>query len=384
LRLVCGQGERRAIRRFLIAGVAVSSLLGAVQAVFALQEPGGDPLDAVRKLAAFTSAEDQAIDGWLTARINDLKSAASATPTTEPGDAGDASAPITQPEVLAAGQRLLAAFQAQLQHPENTPEFVARFSQRAGAVMGAQLASTDEATREIAWYFARALLETGRIETREALLAGLSHPAAAVRWLCATGLKRLQPAIGSDPNVARATLRALETAGTAETDPQALGAIYRAIGLPDHSDDATRTLNAIFAARIGRRHTRQVLMADRAEMSAWDYLLTVRGRLNDAEKVPLVRNLALFLVLDVDRFPAAGPDEQSTVRQRIEVGEELLDSLARGSAGNCGNVRKVLKADTQNLETDIRLELFNWVGAEGVEGCLNKAPWNLPVGGFGG
>ena len=342
----------------------------------AQEEPAADPLDAVRERAAFTANDDQVIDAWLTTRIDELKAAAE--PANEAEDEAKAEARRRE-----AGNSFRKAFETQLKHQDNTPRFVARFAERTGVAMAAQFQQANALPSEVAGYLGWVLLEMNRIETREALTAGLRHPVQAVRYRCARSLAVLLPKISPDRAAAQATIGWLEEAGRGETSSTALGAIYRAMAYADHLDEAARALAAVFAARVDKIRTGQLLVADRAEVDIWDDLRKVRTRIPDAQKAALVRQLAAFLVLDVKRFSQAQGPQKTTIAERIEVCELLLDSLVGPVAGK-GNVRGEMKKGSADPEIEMKLELLKWVGGEGQEGCLNSPPWNVPPGGLSG
>ena len=352
----------RRLVRLTLATVVVPVVTGAPVAA---QEPPADPLDAVRERVALTAADDQAIDAWLTAQLSRLVAA----------NAGQ------QPDELdKAGSKFLRAFQAQLLHSDNTPQFVSRFTERIGAAIGATFRQANPLPARVVWYPARVLLDMKRIETREALEAGLEHPVPSVRYLCAKSLSRLQADISPDPALARATIRALEAAGRAETSHVALAAIYQALAYGDHTDDAVRALTAVFATRVSNRNAGKLLVADRAELIAWEFLWRNRNRIPEAAKAPLVRQLAAFLVLDVNRYAQAPAPEKRTLQERIKVCEDLLDALV-GAAAQGGVVSKAMAAGGAAPDVEMRLELLKWVGSEAEAGSLNASPWSVPVGG---
>jgi len=342
----------------------------------AQEEPAADPLDAVRERAALTANDDQVIDAWLTTRIDELKAAAE--PANEAEDEAKAEA-----RLIEAGTSFRKAFETQLKHQDNTPQFVARFAERTGVAMAVQFQQANVLPSKVAWYLGWVLLEMNRIETREALTAGLRHPVETVRYLCARSLARLQPEISPDRGAARDTIGLLEEAGRAESNSSVLHAIYEAMAYADHLDEATRALAAVFAARVQKIRAGRLVVADRAEVDVWDYLRQVRTRIPDAQKAALVRQLAVFLALDVKRYNQAQGPQKTTIAERIEVCELLLDSLVGPISGK-GDVRSEMKKGSADPEIEMKLELLKWVGGEGQGGCLNSPPWNVPLGGLSG
>lgn len=344
--------------------VAVLGLLGLSGARGWAQEPeapSGDPLDPVRELVALSSADLQLIDDWAASRIDELRQAVQAEPT-------------------AAAAAFREAFARQRRNPANSAEFSRQFAARAGAAFATEFGRQDPEGAAIVWPMARILLESDSFETRQALTIGLAHPVQAVRYLCAKTLAGLRNRIGADLNLARNTIALLGEAGVKEQNGVVLGALYEAMGYNEQVEEASRALADVFAARVNKRQTGQIAVADRAELLAWEFLKQVRNRIPDAEKVALARQIAAFLALDVNRSAAAEGDEKRIVEERIEVGEELLELLVGRGVG--GDVRGAMTGGGPTADLDVKLELIKWVGAEGEQGALNKGPWNVPIGGL--
>ncbi|MHC4236467.1 MAG: hypothetical protein ACYSUQ_15220, partial [Planctomycetota bacterium] len=95
----------------------------------AQEEPPADPLDAVRERASFGASDDQVIDTWLTARIDELIEASG--PGTESENAAD-DEQGDRDKLVDAGLGFRRTFQTQMRHPGNTPQFVTRFAERTG------------------------------------------------------------------------------------------------------------------------------------------------------------------------------------------------------------------------------------------------------------
>ncbi|MCP4251129.1 MAG: hypothetical protein GY778_29175 [bacterium] len=340
--------------------------------------PPTDPLDTIRGRSTFTAADDQAVDDWLTARIDELETAADAWQVAR--DDLDADLDEATDLLNTARSGLLDAFRSQLQHADNTPAFVGRFAERSAQVMAARLGDGSPPAT-VAWCLPRVLVDMNRIETRSALIAGLGHATAAVRGMSAIGLARLRPQIAPDAAMARATIGALQSAAVTEANSVALAAMYEAAGYSDRPQESLSAYDAIFGARIDKRKNRQLIIADRAELAAFSYLKSIRRNVPEPAKAPLVRSLAAFLTLDVGRYPDAPAPEKTNVHERIEGAESLLETLVGAGSGG-GNVRRALRGGGPAADIDMKLELLKWVGSEAEPGVLNAAPWRVPVGGL--
>jgi len=353
--------------------VVLAVLLCTTGRAPAQDAPPADPLEGLRENTTFTTTDDQTIDAWLTARIDELQAAAAAE--ADDADARDA--------LIEAGTSFLRAIRAEMVHSAATAQFLARFAGRTDAAFAARFQQNDAYPAEVAWYFARALLDMKRVETRDALTAGLAYPAESVRYLCAKTFARLQSDLAPDLALARNTIQLLQTAGQAEASGIVLGAIYEAMAYGDHLEEAIPALVSVFAARVRKLQNREILTADRAELTAWEFLgkRQIRPRIPNAQKGPLVRELAAFFVVDVNRYGPALGNQKVTLAERIEVCETLIDALV-GPIADKGNVRSEMKQGGVAPEINMKLELLKWVGGQGQEGCLKDAPWSVPVGGL--
>lgn len=325
------------------------------------EAPPPDPLDQVRELMALGDADLQVIDDWIAARIDGLKQSVG-------GDSVTAGAAFRE---AFAGQQLNAA---------NSPEFSRQFAARAGVAFAREFGQAEPQPQAVVWPMARVLFELDSFETRQALSLGLAHPVQAVRYLCAKTYASLRSQISTDLNLARGTITVLRDVAVEEPNDIVLGALYEAMGYSEHAPEAAGAMAEVFAARVGKRQTGQIAVADRAELRAWEFLKQFRNRIPEPQGAPLVRQLAAHLTLDVNAYPTAQGQQRLTIEERIEVGEDLLEGVVGRGAG--GNVRKAMKAGGAAVDLDMKLELIEWVGAEGQEGVLNKNPWNVPVGGL--
>ena len=328
-------------------------------------EAAADPLADVRQRVAFTNAEDRVIDDWLAARIEQVKAGV--------GAGGQ--------KAIAASAEFRAAFQSELQNPQSTPRYLDRLADRTAAVAVVEFADADTGPRLVHVTLAWVLLDLNRVSTRDALAAGLRHPQEAVRYLCAKAYAKLRPSISPDAATTRSVIALLKTAGTAETSGVVLRALYEALAYDQarHLTEAVQALTDVFAARVRARQGGQLRRADRAELVAFRHLDRVRHDIAQALRPPLVRQLVALLALDVERHASAIPEERRVVEERIEECESLIEVLAGGGGGD---VRGAMKRGGDAMEKEMALELRKWVGGEGVQGALNKAPWNVPVGGL--
>ena len=323
-------------------------------------QPAADPLDELRRLVAFTTAHDTALDDWIRGQVDQFKAAVENDP--------------------AAATAFLDTFVGQFENPANTAQFEIRFAERVGAALAGELSRSEPLSPQAAWPMARILFEIDKPEMRAALDAGLKHPVPAVRYLCARSYARLQRELSTDARLVRGVIERLRDAGVVEQSSVVLGAILKALAFDDAEflPDVAQACSAIFATRVQKRQAGEAVLADRAEIEAWEYFYAKRARLAEADKALLVRQLAGFLVLDTDRYPAAKSEEKRVIEERIEVCETLLEALA----GNGGDVRGAMKKGGDTVDLDMKLELLKWVGSEAGPGSLNSGPWNVPTGGL--
>ncbi len=353
-------------------GMVVLAMLVACGPAVAQQPDAGaadDPLSTIRNRTTFSNDNDPAdsvIDTWLTAQLDQFRAAVAA----EDGDPAQAAADLR------------AAIRRELSHADSTPVYLARLAARTGRIAVTEFAAPDnsgpvDAATALAW----ALLDLNRTTATDALAAGLRHPQGSVRYLCAKAFDRLKPAITVDATTTPKIIERLKSAALAETDGEVLAAIYAAVSYDDarHIPEVIPALAEVFAARVQLRNTGQLVRVDRAELIAFEYLHRIRANIPQALLPPLVQQLAALLTLDVQRYESAVPGERRALEERIEVGESLMQALV-GAAG--GDVRGAMKKGGPTAPAEMATALAAWVGGEGVEGALNKAPWTVPVGGL--
>jgi hypothetical protein len=160
--------------------------------------------------------------------------------------------------------------------------------------------------------------------------------------------------------------------------------IYMALAVPDPSPEVIDAFTAILAARIVRYAGGMPL--GEAEVAAITYLS--QANLNRDQSASIVRQLAVLLRLDVERYIADLQGQfktrrRDTILRRIIVTEEFISSAVGPAAANAGNVVEAITnplAKTDATVAAIRLQLNNWIGTAETEGALNRAPWNVPVG----
>ncbi len=354
----------RAVSSGLICGLVLC--LG--QAAMGQDPPpaGGtaDALAGVRQKTTFTSAEDDIIDDWVGARMAQLRAGVDA--------ASD--------EGVEAASEFREAFAAEQRNAQSTPRYLDRLAERVAAVAVVEFGKTDDAALLVHASLAWVLLDINRASARSALDAGLRHPQATVRYLCARAYAGLRDSLAADAATTRAVIILLKTTGTGESSGVVLGALYEALAYEDarHVGLVVPALAEVFAARVAARQAGQIVRTDRAELAAFYYLDRVRNGIDQAARPALVRQLAACLALDVQRHASAIPEERIILEERIEICESLIEALA----GGVGGVRAAMKAGGDSVEEEMGLELLKWVGGEGVQGTLNAAPWSVPSGGL--
>ena len=342
----------------------VACLLCGVVPIAAQDAADVDPLAAVRGQASFGAAQDQVIDQWIAARIDELKAASA-------------------DDSVKAGQAFTTSFRHELINPAGTARYLDRLAERTAAAVAAEFNAGNDGDEKVHGALARVLYAIGRFPVRDGLEVGLRHKSEQVRYYCAKGFAKLKSGIGADVALTRNTIGSLKGAGASEVSDVVLGAIYDALGYDQvrHLGEVVPALAEVLAAQAKRRSEGGQVLAGRAELRAYYYLKRVRNNIAQQSKAPLVGQLAAMLALDVRRYEFAPPDEILDLQERIDACEELIQGLA-GAAANGGNIRAAMKAGGVAVAEEMGLELIKWVGAPGQQGSLNSAPWNVPVGGL--
>ena len=348
------------------------------------------------------------------ARINDIRGEETISPTAERQIAEWvqakmsklSAAPDAQRPRLAAFTDFCQAFRT-LDAPPSSRTFRTQLAVKTAALAVEQFARPG--LRPIVGQgLARVLVDMNRMETLEALLAGLKSPIDITRFLCAKGLGALKTGISVDQGARGRVVEALRVAGLAESSPVVLSRIYQGLAYATPANQLGTVVEvylAVFDKRLDYYRGPAVII-DRAEYDAFEFFRTpaVINALSTEQKTALVTRLAVFLRLyaerytspdlDVKKRPVVGDkkDDEDRIlvdldadQERVHIElmldgvEELLEAIV-GSKG--GDVRGELRAGGFTRRAEVLAQACLWVGDPNTQtsGALNAAPWNVPIG----
>ncbi len=272
-------------------------------------------------------------------------------------------------------------YQAQYNNPTNSEAF-----RRQLAVQTAKIAASRFVAPNFggdpAYALALMLVEMGRPETRNALIAGLKSTDARARMFCAKGLTAQRDLIVSDRAVLDETIGALREAGLAETSSVVLARIYEGLAFPNQVASVLDSYLAVFDIRLARRRHAAVIV-DAAEAGAFEFFRTraVLDALNADQKAKLVARVATFLRLDAERYDTPGLrfNDIDALERRLDGAEEILAAL--GASGG-GNIREAIANGGTDNRAAVRQRAYRWVGDPNTKepGALSQAPWNGAIG----
>jgi len=335
-----------------------------------------EAIDQIRRLTSIGANDQRQIRNWITMQANRLTSAG-------PGDRPDGMN-------VAAFNTFRAAILAQINNEQNTPAFHTAFAEQMANVALERFEQRASSTLRRA--LARALLDIGRIETVPALLAGLKVEDQPARYLCGQGLVANRSAIASDNATLDRVLEVIEQVGPEERDAFVVGRLYDAIALPNALGKVLPAYLKVFDARIKRREATGSVTGT-GEVPAFEFLRDVAGNLTNDQRAELVRRLAVMLRQDARRYndPALAPPkspslrdrafiERDLIERRLDAIEALLEQFV--GSGRGGAIRDQLKAGGYEARASVLEEAYKWVGHadQNINGALNAAPWNVPVG----
>lgn len=266
---------------------------------------------------------------------------------------------------------------AELSNAENTPKFNIRFVERAAALFGPQLAASGTNPAS-----ARAMAEVlgafDVIQTRDALLSGITSPDATVRYLSAKALLELQNEMTSDARLARETITALAQAGASEKSGVAAGAMYQAVNYGDYKSESVDALIQMLAGRVAILREGGVRL-DRGELPAIRALSDLESEIGN-RAAALSGSLATLLRIHVEHYKPDQLDmyEQAAVEETILEAENLLKKVVRGSS--LPDVAGKMQRGGDAAPIEMQIELNRWIGTDETDGVLNAAPYNVPKG----
>jgi len=347
----------------------VAVILGAATPAARAQPASSDAvIDSIRPLETISAGDQRRIVEWAAAEVAQLES-----------DARAATSPSAEAQLLRAFRD---RFASQFTHARNSDAFRAQFALQSAQVFASRFEPA-RANPFVARALARVLVDFGRSETLDALLACLAVDDQGSRFLCARGLAALHPTIAADRAVVTRVAGALRSSGMAESNPVVLGQIYRALALPGHAGEVLDAYLGLLDQRLDARRG-GALVADRAELGAFDYFRTagVITSLSAEQKAKLAGRLAPYLRMDAERYAAAELDfdERDALERRLDALEECLSLLTGPGVG--GDLRTKLGEGGQATSAAIRDEVYKWIGnpADQTPGALSQAPWNVPIG----
>ncbi len=233
----------------------------------------------------------------------------------------------------------------------------------------------------------------------EAFLGGLSHPAPAVKYWIARTIRLQHQAIAELASVRGKVIEALRQAGIAETNGQALREIYRALdfggtlGDVEFAGQALRALVAIFEVR-GERYALTKVAPSTGDLAAIQAVARLGDLINTQrdDRARYVTALSRMLCGGVNQYAllledreAADRNNRMLIRTILLLTQGIEAELARlveAAGGDARNLPSVFNR-MRNGERDLMLiERNKWCGWPGSDpGVLNKAPFNVPLGG---
>ena len=273
-------------------------------------------------------------------------------------------------------------FAKQVSDSGNSPQFTAQLVTQTAEIAAKQFANPAFGA-DAAHALARVLVDMKRSETYVGLMAGLSHAEASTRFVCVLGLVRQQSSVAADQAKLTQTVQALRGAGLTETSPAILGRIYEALAIPGQTGAVFDAYMALFDKRLGDRR-KLGFVEDGSERYAFEFFRSsaVQGALSAQQKSQLVSRVAVFLRFAAERYnvPGLGFGELVMVERMLDGAEDVLAGVVGGNQG--GKVRDALSAGGSGKNQAALQEAYRWVGnaANGTNGVLNAAPWDVPLG----
>lgn len=335
------------------------------------QAPTKQQMDTIRRLATLTLPDQRQVRQWCEAKIQEISDKI----------AGGASWTDVFNEYRTGVLQEYA-------NTQNTSAFKAQLVTQFGDVASEWFGRSSTAPA-VARTLARLMADfAGNLQTEAfaGLIAGLKSSDAAARYLSATGLLKLQRDIVTDKERLDRMVAALREAGVSETDHVVLWEIYRVLAVPAAQTSAVADAYlAIFEARLTRRQANNVNV-DGAETDAFEYFrrTDVQGALGADQRTNVARAVATFLARDAQRYNSPELDftEIETLERRMVTAEDVLRGFAGGGEG--GNIADALSQYGYAGRQQVLTQVYRWIGDPNTNtpGALNKAPWNVPVGGI--
>lgn len=361
-------------KRFLYFVYVIGLALGARAA---LAQDLDALIDAMRDLRQVSASDKENIAEW-------IRGQATAVGTAAEDQENDAFV------------KARTAIRESYEHSRNSEAFKDAFAEQLGKV--AQQWFGNQAADPMAnMVLARALRDINRVETAQALLAGLKSSSVAARFLCLRTIGELQSAIAGNNSLFPEVVSALRDLGVsdAEEQPVIVAYVYEALGFPGRAGDVFDEIMEVLAARL--QHRRDAVKADGAEVALYRYLLrddaAALNALSREQKSQLVKSLAVLFRMNAQRYndQALAPtppeqvdtafDERDAIERALVDLETIFMTLV-GRTGQPGRIESILRDQGWEGRPQILDEMWKWVGNPdtNTQGTLNEDPWNVPVG----
>lgn len=343
------------------------SVVIAGGAAAAVAQPAVSPEDeALNTLRAGIPRESDNIivDRWVQAELTKLRGALSN-------------------EILIPGalKEFRDRFDAQYNHPDNTPEFRKKFAERVGATFANEYRKGQELNPVVANAMARQLLRMQDLDTREALYVGMASNDQVVRYLSGQALVKLQPQIAGDPQLTAQALQQISQAAQSVVNGVVAASLYQAAALPGREAEAVPVILEIMDARLASMRKNEGELT-RGEVPAIAYLdqADQSGKLDQNLRAQAVARLAPLLRIHTERFGAqgVGEEERAAIAETISLTESLLKRITRPDPAP--DVAGKMQGDDPNAPINMQIELIQWIGGPETQGVVNKAPWSVPAG----
>lgn len=338
-------------------------------------------LNALRGLSAVGSADAATLKSWITAHVATLSSSAGT-----PADI----------------DTFRKAFSTEWSNPANLSPFLAAFAQETAKIAAAEFGKANLAPH-VGIGLAQVLkdmADSRRVETVPGLQVGLSSGVEAVRYLSAQALRKLHGELQQPANqtLKQQVITALTTVAPNETSGPVLGRMYLALAFSDFDEAAFNGIVVTLKARAARLQAgKTVSRYDGAETGVLIHLADQKSnritqeikKLPAAKQSAFVAELASLLkylntrraapVLNRDKLTREAFYEKTSIEGAMIKIEEIFAFLAGQPSGS--GIRAQIEASASPAA--ISQSVASWIGNadSNVQGKLNNAPWNVPVGG---
>jgi hypothetical protein len=324
-------------RRFLAVFVTA-----VVVAVATAQDAG---LGGIPEQSTLSDADRQNVRNWVSQRVAAVLGgdAARATPA-------------------------LAELRGQLTSTAATDAFKAAVHAALASEAGGQLRQAE--ARSAAQLLAL-VAAAPRPQSIPLLTDALRDPRTPVRFLGASGLRRLKASLAQNPGAIPQVMSALVNAGAAEESPAALAAIYEALdlrGLEDGPDAAVIVQNTLqLLEQRAQQYQAMGTPAQGADRHGLVVLDALRDELNPNQRTRLLQVLGRMGMFTVERYSSTPSvrqpttDELRALRRRLELMIQTIERTLDGVLGAGEAAPNLTDAMTSpNVAVDLKLEWNKW------------------------